>query len=351
MSARFIGLSTLFMVVIVISGCSNLMGGLRRDLNDEPEYAEGPITGGVWPERGFLAESMGENGFGRDRYAMADGRGRGPASFGNGDDPGAPREGSWVGGAREEQNNRDRVRGGEDGGEEVSFNAQPNNPPASKRKYKSGNRATRADFIDESPNEGSLWASDGQTNYYFTKNKIRGIGDIVNLNIENEVLRDMTLEVKRSLNNSEKAKEVAIAQDKLRAEALNPPPANPQANGAAGANNATNATVNGAATTNAQNRAPAATSMSGEPQVRQATLADIDLKSALEIKEGDQVLSEIVERYPNGNYKIRGTKRIPYKNGAPRLMTITGIVKGSDIGEDDIVKSSKLYEYRLEALR
>ena len=345
------GFLPLILLAVAVTGCSNMMGGLRRDLNDEPEYAEGPVTGGVWPERGFLAESMGENGFGRDRYAAPDNRGRGPAS----DDPGAPREGSWVGGAREDQNNRDRVRGADDGGDEVSFNPNPNNPPASKKKYKNGNRATRSDFIDESPNEGSLWASDGQTNYYFTKNKIRGIGDIVNLNIESEVLRDMTLEVKRTLNGTEKAKEVAIAQDKLRAEAMGVA-APAQGNGAATAANG-NANANGAGGANGQNRAPAAQSASvlnsngSEPQVRQATLADIDLKTALEIKEGDQVLSEIVERYPNGNYKIRGTKRIPYKNGAPRLMTITGIVKGTDIGEDDIVKSSKLYEYRLEALR
>jgi flagellar basal body L-ring protein FlgH len=62
-------------------------------------------------------------------------------------------------------------------------------------------------------------------------------------------------------------------------------------------------------------------------------------------------MAEIVERYPNGNYKIRGTKRVLYKNGSPRLATVVAVAKGTDIGEDDVINSGKLYEYRLEAFR
>jgi flagellar basal body L-ring protein FlgH len=62
-------------------------------------------------------------------------------------------------------------------------------------------------------------------------------------------------------------------------------------------------------------------------------------------------MAEIIERYPNGNYKIRGTKRVLYKNGTPRLVNLVGVVRGSDIAEDDTVPSGKLYEYRLEAVR
>ena len=61
-------------------------------------------------------------------------------------------------------------------------------------------------------------------------------------------------------------------------------------------------------------------------------------------------MSEIVERYPNGNYKIRGTKRIPYRNGA-RMVNLIGIVRGTDITEEDTIASGKLYEYRLEVIR
>jgi flagellar basal body L-ring protein FlgH len=61
-------------------------------------------------------------------------------------------------------------------------------------------------------------------------------------------------------------------------------------------------------------------------------------------------MTEIVERYPNGNYKIRGTRRIPYRTGY-RMLSMVGIVKGSDISDDDSVVSGKLYEYRLEVIR
>ena len=61
-------------------------------------------------------------------------------------------------------------------------------------------------------------------------------------------------------------------------------------------------------------------------------------------------IAEIVERYPNGNYKVRGSKKVKYRGGS-RLITMVGVVKGTDIAEDDTVNSGKLYEYRPEVLR
>ncbi|MGZ3689354.1 MAG: hypothetical protein ACXVBW_13710, partial [Bdellovibrionota bacterium] len=78
---------------------------------------------------------------------------------------------------------------------------------------------------------------------------------------------------------------------------------------------------------------------------------DIDIGKLIEIKPGETMLSEIVERFPNGNYKIRGTKKIPYKNGPPRVVSVVAIAKGSDITEEDVIPSGKLYEYRVESVR
>ena len=83
--------------------------------------------------------------------------------------------------------------------------------------------------------------------------------------------------------------------------------------------------------------------------MRQATQADIDVARSLDVKQGDTIMAEITDRYANGNYKIRGTKRIQYKGGPPRLITIVGVARGQDIGEDDLVASGKLYEYRIQA--
>ena len=94
----------------------------------------------------------------------------------------------------------------------------PNLDPPTKRMYKNGMRATRADFVDESQNEGSLWASDGQTNYYFTKNKVRGVGDILTVTMEADMVNDVSTEVKRTLSPKEQDYELAAAQERLQNE-------------------------------------------------------------------------------------------------------------------------------------
>ena len=94
-------------------------------------------------------------------------------------------------------------------------------PSSNERKlYKYGGRATRDDFVDQSQEEGSLWASGGQTNYYFTKNKIRSPGDILTMNIESELYRDIGNEVKRMLSPREKGAELKQYKEQLRTKYL-----------------------------------------------------------------------------------------------------------------------------------
>ena len=84
---------------------------------------------------------------------------------------------------------------------------------------------------------------------------------------------------------------------------------------------------------------------------RKFTDADIDLSRSVDFKAGDKVMAEVVERYPNGNYRVRGHKRIAYRDGY-KMVSVSAIAKGSDISEDgDLVSSSKLYEYRVEVER
>ena len=54
-------------------------------------------------------------------------------------------------------------------------------------------------------------------------------------------------------------------------------------------------------------------------------------------------------RYPNGNYKIKGEKRVTYKQDRSRLVSVMGTVKSTDINEDtDKVTPGSLYEYQIE---
>lgn len=304
-------------LALALGGCSSL----RKDPYASWYNPEEPTSGGVWSERGLLDDETPESAYRMDGD-------RAPASAGGGmADAGGD---SWVSPDRADANRRDYFRGGppaEDGAE----------PAVAARKplFKRGNRATRADFVDESQSEGSLWASDGQTNYYFTKNKIRSVGDIVTINLEDGLLKDVGLEIRRTLDKEERERELELAQlklaagDRAPATAAKPAAAKPE-----------------------PGKEPAATKEEAKSDdVRDATLADIDVLPRLSIKTGDQMLAEIVERFPNGNYKIRGSKKVPYQAGAPRVVNFVAIVRSQDISEEDLVASGKLYEYRLEAIR
>jgi flagellar L-ring protein FlgH len=326
---------TLTVLALSLVSCAKMMGGLRPDLDDQ-QTDTGPTQGGTWPEHGFLSQDMPEDP-GAARYNNVGHSERGIASD-------APQDANspWFTQDDANNNHRDALRG--DGNGAPAFSANPNMAPATRRQYRNGSRATAADFVDDSQNEGSLWASDGQTNYYFTKNKIRGVGDIITIKMEGGLIKDLGAEVKRTLTPKEKDAELALAQDRLQKKALgisdatataaNTPPGGAPAPGAP----PTAAPTDG--------RSPA--SMANVPE---ATAADIDVAKSLEVKDGDPIMAEIVERYPNGNYKIRGTKRVQYKMGTPRLMTLMAVARGTDIGEDDVINSGKLYEYQLEAFR
>jgi flagellar basal body L-ring protein FlgH len=340
---RALPIAVSLIVAVTASSCAKLMGNLRRDLDDaEPYSSYQPTVGGAWTERGYLSEE--EDG----PYSAVGHSERSPASVGGG-------RHSWVSQSQREANRRDQYRGNaaaEEGeGGETAYSNTPVMPPPVKREYKNGSRATRDDFVDEGASEGSLWASDGQTNYYFTKNKVRGVGDIVTVNLEQEIIRDTITEITRTLSPGERKAEMALAQERIRAKALGlPDPDAPK----------DSVTTSAAAPA----RAPAAAGGAqpadsgfkvveeSEITVRQATAADIDVSKSLDLKPGETVLAEIVERYPNGNYKIRGAKKLRYKNGqGGRMLTLVGVARGTDIGEDDVIQSGKLYEYRLEVLR
>lgn len=318
-------------VVAITTACGSL-GNLRRDIDEEDPYAQ-PTVGGAWTERGLLEDPSG----------------RTPASGGPGRDPGGR---SWVGADDDMSNGRDRYRKWNDeedpdAAEEAaelgpSYSRNPALPPGVNRLYKNGTRATRSDFLDESQNEGSLWASDGQTNYYFTKNKIRGVGDIVTVNIEADFLKDSNSEIARTLSPNERELELESAQERLAMKAMGIGPDGKEAKDSV--------TSSAAAPARGPAGAGEKSKSAAKVDIPKATNADIDVSKNMDLKAGDTMMAEIAERYPNGNYKIRGTKRVRYRNGF-RILNMVGVVRGSDIGEDDVVPSGKLYEYRLEALR
>lgn len=317
---------SLALMSFALSACSGKwMGGLRRDLNDDAYASRGPTVGGVWTERGLLSEDMEEEAL-QESSERVGHRDRAPASTG------WNQSGSWVNEDQYQAARRDSRR------TPLSM-SESLDEPIRQKPYKNGRRATRADFVDEDSNESSLWASDGQTNYFFTKNKVRSTGDILSVTIEAELLRDMGVEIARNLSEEDRETELEIAQERLRQQSLGGTTDQVQSSAAATAQ----------AGGQGYNSQPAGNKKEDQ-EVRKATVADIDLSRSLGVKAGDTIMAEIIERFQNGNYKIRGIKKVPYRNGT-RTVSLVAIVRGPDISDEDVIPSGKLYEYRLDATR
>lgn len=305
------------MIIFAASGCSKLLGGLRKDL-DETQSASQPTVGGAWPEHSMLTSG--------------DDNTRNPASdIYNG----AQGRGSWMSAENAEQNARDQIRG-QTGEEEARINSANTQvlSPNIKRVYKSGGRASKADFVDDTPNETSLWAGDGQSNFFFSKNKVREVGDIVNITIENDLYKDLNQEVTRALTPMEREYELEQAAEREKAKDA-----------------AEDLKKDSLSTSSAASKPKADKKDDGKQEkVNKTTAQDIDIASAVDLKSGDNLMAEILERFPNGNYRIRGLKKVRYRNST-KYVSMVGIVRGQDISDEGVVNSGKLYEYRLDSAK
>ncbi len=322
-----LGAAGLLFALGSLSGCAGIMGGLRPDLNDEYQYDREPVSGGRFSEASMLDE-------GRYRDPASDetpGHSERRASSGR-----MGGEGTWLADGEQERNMRRRPVGEVD--EEGRL--QLADRPVMQKKYKNGARATKADFIDDSRSDGSLWNSDGQTNYFLTKNNIKSDGDLITVMTEEDFIRDVAAELKRTMSPDERDAEMEMAQERARRRAMGLPE-DPNAPAAAG-----DQVANSQA---AANRAPAGLGEAGV-QVPTTTWAELDLRKSLEIKAGDPIMMEVLERYPNGNYKLRGLKRIRHR-GQTKMVSVVAIAKHTDISPDETITSGKLYEYRIEAVR
>lgn len=348
-----------FLILVFTANCGKLIGTIRKDLDDsdevatsEPEDIPPPTKGGRWAERGYLNDQVP----GSADYSSLNHTDRRPS---NEDPSNGVRQSPWISTEDSEMNRQDMNRHIYNYPE---FKRDPSTAttskldPDTKRLYKSGNRATRDDFIDQSQEEGSLWASNGDTNYYFIKNKVRSPGDMITLVIEPDLYKDIGNEIKQMLSFREKSTEVGIIQDRLKEKFLAELEAS-RKDTLATTSAAPDRTLASSSSDQTQPSPAPAPRAIPEPltqeqinrMVPKANFADVDIFPSLDFKAGDTMMGEILERYPNGNFKVKAVKRIPYKKGSPRIVTVVGIVRAADINtETDTINSGKLYEYRVE---
>lgn len=294
-------LTALFLTVFATS-CADMM---KKDDVNSPAHPDEFTGGGYWPERGLFD---GPNKYDTKIPTKKTGRGLASAQAGEpdlGEDP----EKGWATGS----------------------------------KFKNGNRASKSDFIDEG-NEGSLWASEGQTNYFFVKNKVRSPGEIVTIKVDDPLVKEVATELKRTLTAQERQAEL----DKIQAQYDYEKLVKEIRDGLKKEGEKEKELSNEA---EAERRiAEAAKVIPNEFKEKVATDADIDFLKETPIKAGDIMMGEIMDRYPNGNYRVRGTKRV-YFRGNPRTLSFVGIVKATEIDEKDTTETGKFYEYRLRIAR
>jgi flagellar basal body L-ring protein FlgH len=297
----------LLALVLAQTGCAEVLGRLRPDLDDSYGYNEEPVRGGFLSELGYVSGEP-DRGIASEKSS-----------------------GGWVDRMSRDANLRDRTRSARSADafedQESLSNVEADGVDREERPLPPmQRRVTRNDFVDDAQEAGSLWSTNGQTNFFFSKNKTRTPGDLININIEADLLRDLAAEVKRALRPEERDYELSL---------LSNTPEKGDAKAEAKADKKTDEVKQSSASPDLDAR---------------AAYSKVDLSGVIGVKAGDTFLAEVVERYPNGNYKIRGTKRIPFR-GTTKLMTLVGVVRGSDLTDDDKVNSGRLYEYRLEVVR
>lgn len=210
--------------------------------------------------------------------------------------------------------------GGADGASPgVRYSENPQMSVPTNREYKRMTRARMEDEAELGAQAGSMWVMEGQGAYLFAQNKSRREGDVLNVKLDGPSLKQVETKVnviKKLLKQLEEA-EPAVQTNKLAA------------NGTEGAEAERNPASN--ATTKAVAKAV-------EPK-------DDGKDELLDIQ---QISTKIVEKLPDGNYRVRGAQ--PFMIGKREYKVIAaGMVRPEDFNDEGI-SSTKLIDPQFDVV-
>ena len=192
-------------------------------------------------------------------------------------------------------------------------------------------RMTRNDFIDMSPGDGSLWTGESDGNYFYSKTKIRAHGDIVSVRAEDDLIRQIGEEIKKTLSPAEQEVEMALYLKN-----------NPAAQG--------DKDVEAFRKVKEENLNTSAAEDVKERMEKAVRWSQIDLSKAISVIPNEEFRAEIIDRFKNGNYKIKSVKRVLYR-GSSKTVSLVAVAPASDFDDTDSIKSGKLYEYKVRVAR
>lgn len=206
-----------------------------------------------------------------------------------------------------------------------------------------GGRTTKKDLWDNKPADGSLWFGQNDVNFFFTKSKARNLGDIVSIKIQDNLIRQVADEMKRSLTPAEQKIEMALL---LKGEA--PGVVAAAKDGAPAA--AAGAAARGVASVTQEDLQDSAAEDELSKIQKAVKWSQVDLSKEISLKPDEEVRAEVIDRYPNGNFKLRATRSIFFR-GRQKLVSIVGIAPATDFDDQDQIPSGKLYEYQVRLNR
>lgn len=170
--------------------------------------------------------------------------------------------------------------------------------------------------------EGSLWRDDTQDNFYFARNVIYSVGDLLVVTVDSEINDALNLRIAQILGRTSVQQVVADEAGKAAGAEVQK-----QVQGVVG-----NERI--------------AEAVGKDIQAR--TIASLDSKPRY--VDVDNVTVRITELLSRGSYRVEGTKRVFVKD-APYNVKYSGIVRDEDIGANKMIASKSVLESKVELTR
>jgi flagellar L-ring protein precursor FlgH len=201
----------------------------------------------------------------------------------------------------------------------VSTSAKKNLNPAVKRFYQSSKRRYNAEDLVDNEDSGSLWATNGQESFLFSKNNYKRNGDILVLNVKHSLKQEIGAELARAFptfpeKSTDKKKEGNDSKEKGKE--------------------------------GEDQKAPAS-----EDKAKPVADAENNPKAPIDPeKVYDKLSAVVIEEINKDHLLIRGRKDVLYKK-SKRTIEVQALVSRRDILDDDTVDSANIIESNVNVLR
>lgn len=197
----------------------------------------------------------------------------------------------------------------------LRYSENPQVAAPGNRQYKKMTKNRMEEEADIGSQAGSMWMMDGQSSYLFTQNKTRKEGDVLNVKLEGSAQKQVETKVKvikKLLKQIEEQERLARGEG-----------ASQTGEGGAAANGG---------------RAPAAAAAA--PKKEEDEKADLS--------EVQTIPTRIVEKMPDGNYRIKGAQPFMIDKREYKVIVI-GMIRPEDYN-DEGVSSAKLLDPQFDVV-